>query len=313
MRNDGRQLLGLIRVLTGEYRSAEISLESGESLKVGRAATNNLIFENQKGVSRNHCVITWHADDGAFGVYDTSSTGTRRWDTKELLPKNDKALRLAPETVISIGTSGIRLLLTVIEKYPDITWNGLHPGMEIEGRYVVVRIMDQKPDSVIYRCDDKVLGMPVAIKAFRNDKEAEIEAKNMAHFRNAKDIVNIYGVIKHGETSFIVMEYIWWDLLSEKLKLWGKIGVSQAKEITECILDSVRKMHDKGVAEGVIDPGDIYINMENDKPMVKVYLSLEEKEDGVPIDLGINEIGKRLFRSLTGKKHYRTKKNRRGK
>ncbi len=128
MINNNEKKQGLIRIITGEYSSGEIRLKDGEKIKVGRAVDNDLILEDQKSVSRNHCAITWYADEEAFGVCDTSSSGTRREDTHEFIPKQDEELRLEPGTVISIGGVENQLLLTAVGSDGEVG-AGLYPGL----------------------------------------------------------------------------------------------------------------------------------------------------------------------------------------
>lgn len=51
---------GVLVGLAGIYKGAEIPIQDGETIRVGRTADNDLVFENQQKVSRKHCVISFH-------------------------------------------------------------------------------------------------------------------------------------------------------------------------------------------------------------------------------------------------------------
>lgn len=93
---------GVMVGLTGLYAGAEIPMNSGEYIKLGRAATNHLVFDGQSNVSRNHCKIKWEAEHKKFIFCDYSSNGSFANGSEDCLPQNLE-VEMAPGTVIAIG------------------------------------------------------------------------------------------------------------------------------------------------------------------------------------------------------------------
>ena len=93
---------GVLVGLTGMYAGAEIPFENGECIKLGRLPSNDLVFEGQEKVSRNHCRIKWDADSKKFVFCDYSSNGTYVNGSEECLPQNLE-LPMEPGTIIAIG------------------------------------------------------------------------------------------------------------------------------------------------------------------------------------------------------------------
>lgn len=93
---------GVMVGLTGIYAGAELPLPDGEFIKLGRQKTNNLIFEGQGKVSRDHCKIKWDAAAKKYIICDYSSTGSFVNGSRDCLPQNLE-LMLEPGTVVAIG------------------------------------------------------------------------------------------------------------------------------------------------------------------------------------------------------------------
>lgn len=93
---------GVLVGLKGMYAGAEVPLNPGEYIKLGRAATNHLIFEGQTNVSRNHCKIKWDAEHKKFIFCDYSSNGSFVNGSEDCLPQNLE-MEMAPGTVIALG------------------------------------------------------------------------------------------------------------------------------------------------------------------------------------------------------------------
>ena len=303
MTDSEEQREGLIRVLTGEYRAAEIRLKNGETIKIGRAADNDLVLKDQKSVSHYHCTITWYAHEETFGVSDISSSGTRREDTGAFLPKDGRLLRMDPGTVLSIGGVDNQLLLLMDKTEDDSdydNWAWMYPGMVINNRYVVEKMIAREKRSVTFRCRDITLDMPVSIRSFADDEVTKRDAKNLAKFRSVKGILNVYGVINTEEKSYIVMEYNGWDLLSDRMNEWENPDPVLARRITEIIMSVVNEVKNGGLTEGMINPDNVFVSDDHVRPDVKLYLSVEEDKDGISIGPDERELKDRIWRMIMG-------------
>lgn len=93
---------GVLVGLTGRYRGAEIPFRAGETLKLGRDMSNDVIFEGEPKVSRCHCRITWHPELPGFKLLDQSANGCFANGSEDCLPQNME-IDLEPGTVLAIG------------------------------------------------------------------------------------------------------------------------------------------------------------------------------------------------------------------
>ena len=93
---------GVMLGLSGLYAGAEIPITDGERIKLGRVNTNDLIFEGQEKISRNHCYIKWDAKEQVFYICDYSSNGTFINGSEDCIPQNLE-IAVEPGTILAIG------------------------------------------------------------------------------------------------------------------------------------------------------------------------------------------------------------------
>lgn len=93
---------GVLVGLTDIYAGAEIPLTDGDYILLGRMASNHLVFEGQKTVSRNHCRIKWDEKRKKYIFRDYSCNGSFANGSEDCLPQN-LDLELDPGTTISLG------------------------------------------------------------------------------------------------------------------------------------------------------------------------------------------------------------------
>lgn len=85
----GRAPRGVMVGLAGIYAGVEIPFAPGETIRVGRDSSSNLIFDKRAPrVSRHHCEITWNAGSGNYSIVDTSTNGTFKNGSEDCLPQN---------------------------------------------------------------------------------------------------------------------------------------------------------------------------------------------------------------------------------
>ncbi|MBR1866294.1 MAG: FHA domain-containing protein [Lachnospiraceae bacterium] len=93
---------GVMVGLTGIYTGAVISFRDGESIRLGRMTDNDLIFDGQDKVSRNHCYIKWNGTEQKFLIKDSSSNGTFVNGSEDCLPRNIE-IEVPIGSVLAIG------------------------------------------------------------------------------------------------------------------------------------------------------------------------------------------------------------------
>lgn len=101
---------GMMIGLAGVFQGAEISFQPGETLKLGRDNSNDLIFTNSDKVSRCHCEITWLPQKNKFRILDYSSNGCFVNGREECIPQNI-AIELELGTILDVGDQSNRFQL----------------------------------------------------------------------------------------------------------------------------------------------------------------------------------------------------------
>ncbi|MBQ0027071.1 MAG: protein kinase [Lachnospiraceae bacterium] len=163
----------------------------------------------------------------------------------------------------------------------------LQVGEVLANQYVIGKVIGEGGFGITYVGWDQDLDIKVAVKEFfpngfstRNttvsatvsasmaddgeffdmNREKFIkEAKTLATFMNEPGIVSVYRYFSENNTVYIIMEYIEGISLKEYLKRKGKLTVEETIGITGPIMNSLAKVHEKGVIHRDISPDNIMI------------------------------------------------------
>ena len=162
----------------------------------------------------------------------------------------------------------------------------LSPGTVLGKHFIVGTVIGVGNYGITYRCYDTTLGVVVAVKEFfpmgfvsraagekrvwlltqnqghrYRDKVQRflMEARSIAQFGKAKDIVNVYDFFEENNTAYIIMEYVDDPLLQDYLKQCGRVDAETACKITESIVEAVKKLHAKGIIHRDVSPDNIFI------------------------------------------------------
>lgn len=95
---------GIITGIQGAYAGAEIPIQSGTTVMIGRDPSVCSIVIKDEKTSRKHCEIAYNAENGMYAVTDYSSNGTFTQDGGRL--PSGTAVPLVAGTEIQIGESG---------------------------------------------------------------------------------------------------------------------------------------------------------------------------------------------------------------
>ena len=141
----------------------------------------------------------------------------------------------------------------------------LEPGSSL-GSYEIVSPLGKGGMGEVYRARDSRLGREVAIKvlpaAFAEDDERlarfEREAKSLATF-NHPNIATIHGFESEGEISFLVMELVDGEDLSERIAR-GPIPMDEAISLFLQIAEGLEAAHEKGIVHRDLKPANIKVN-----------------------------------------------------
>lgn len=182
-----------------------------------------------------------------------------------------------------------------VEGTPPKQPHYLTPGTIIGNHFIVGPVIGVGGFGITYKCFDSTLGVVVAVKEFfpvglvnrapgesqvgllSGDKAVQyreqlkrflMEARSVAQFGNAKDIVNVFDFFEENGTAYIIMEYIDGVLLKDYMDKMGRIEPEYAMGIIMPIIEAVKKIHSKGIIHQDISPDNIFIM---DERTIKIF------------------------------------------
>lgn len=154
-----------------------------------------------------------------------------------------------------------------------------YTGITIDGRYRVIRLLDQGGMGAVYLGEHIALGRLVAVKfllaeyAHRDDviKRFYREARAAAAIKHPNIIdVSDVGLSSQGEP-FIVMEYLEGESLAQMLARVGPIDIPAACGILEPALRALQVAHEKKIVHRDIKPDNIFLHHgQNSSPEIKL-------------------------------------------
>lgn len=162
----------------------------------------------------------------------------------------------------------------------------LKPGTVLAEHFIVGTVIGEGNYGITYRSYDTTLGVMVAVKEFFPDgfvsraagekrvwlltqnrghryrdmvQRFMMEARSIAQFGEASDIVNVYDYFEENNTAYIIMEYVNALLLQDYLEKEGRIETQKALQIMDSILGAVKKIHARGILHRDISPDNIFV------------------------------------------------------
>ena len=97
---DRIMVTGYLHGNSGEFKDAEIPIQPGETIAIGRSATCNLVLQNP-AVSRVHCYVQYDDSKGDYIVRDVSMHGV--YDSFGKPIEKNVDVKIKPGTTIQIG------------------------------------------------------------------------------------------------------------------------------------------------------------------------------------------------------------------
>ena len=146
-------------------------------------------------------------------------------------------------------------------------------------RYRLRNVLGDGGVGTVYRADDKMLDITVAVKvlhpALSRDRSAvkalKAEARTTMQLSH-RYIVRLYDFQKAGANYYLVMEYVDGRTLHEILREYGRLPLSTVLQLVTAIADGLSYAHRRGILHNDLKPGNLMLDV-----------------DGVPkiIDFGI--------------------------
>ena len=136
----------------------------------------------------------------------------------------------------------------------------------IGGRYRVDRAVGKGGMGTVWLCQDQVLHRPVAVKQIHtlpgesadDTRRAMREARSAAAV-NHRNAVSIYDVVEHDGTTWLVMEYVPSQTLSELLASEGRLAPERVGHIGAQVAEALSSAHSRGIVHRDIKPGNILV------------------------------------------------------
>ena len=138
------------------------------------------------------------------------------------------------------------------------------PGTAI-GPYVVEELLGVGGMGEVYRASDTRLGRTIALKMVRDElahtpgfrDRLEREARAIASL-NHPHICALHDIGEHEATTYLVMEYVSGELLSNVLKL-RRLECGKALQYAREIADALAAVHARGILHRDLKPGNVMI------------------------------------------------------
>ncbi len=139
-------------------------------------------------------------------------------------------------------------------------------GKKIDARYEIKELIGVGGMAVVYKANDILSGMTVAVKILKEEyfhnaefcERFRIEGKAMASL-NHKNIVKVYDVSNNINKPYIVMEYIDGITLKDYISQQGALNWKEAVHFTTQILNALQHAHDKSIIHRDIKPQNVML------------------------------------------------------
>ncbi len=145
------------------------------------------------------------------------------------------------------------------------TMSGLETGVELGGRYRLLRKIATGGMGSVWEADDSVLHRRVAVKvisdALAQDPRFVERFRREARAAAGLSHPNVAGVFDYGEdgdTQYMVMELIPGETLAERVAR-GRMDPSEATRIAEGIGAALQAAHDAGIVHRDVKPGNVML------------------------------------------------------
>lgn len=98
----GINMTGRIRFISGAYSGAEVELQPGREMVLGRNSELSQLIIQDPDISRKHCSIRYSVSDGAYYVTDFSTFGVYINDSQRM--EKNVEVRCMPGTKLTLGS-----------------------------------------------------------------------------------------------------------------------------------------------------------------------------------------------------------------
>ncbi len=182
-----------------------------------------------------------------------------------------------------------------VEDTPPESPIHLFPGVLLNERYIVGKVIGYGGFGVTYIAYDCVLQFKTAIKEylpsefatrmlgqtnvtiFGGNKHEQFidglnkftdEAKKLAKFHSEEGIVKVFNTFEENNTAYIVMEYLDGETLADYLEREKTIPSDKAIEMMKPVIGSLKNVHKHGIIHRDIAPDNVFITKRGDVKLI---------------------------------------------
>ncbi len=182
-----------------------------------------------------------------------------------------------------------------VEDTPPESPIHLFPGVLLNERYIVGKVIGYGGFGVTYIAYDCVLQFKTAIKEylpsefatrmlgqtnvtiFGGNKHEQFidglnkftdEAKKLAKFHSEEGIVKVFNTFEENNTAYIVMEYLDGETLADYLEREKTIPSDKAIEMMKPVIGSLKNVHKHGIIHRDIAPDNVFITKKGDVKLI---------------------------------------------
>ncbi len=136
----------------------------------------------------------------------------------------------------------------------------------IAGRYRVVRAVGKGGMGTVWLCTDETLHRQVAVKQVGflpgespGDTARAMREARLAAALNHKNAVSIYDVVEHAGSTWLVMEYVPSQTLSQLIAAEGRLSPDRVARVGAQVAAALNSAHALGIVHRDIKPGNILV------------------------------------------------------
>lgn len=141
------------------------------------------------------------------------------------------------------------------------------PGDRFADRYVIIEEIGRGGMGVVYKAEDKILGIKVALKVIhplyssspsmvRQFKKETLLARSVSH----ENVIRIHDIGEKDNIKYISMDYIKGQNLKELIRVSGALAIKTAITITKQICEALDAAHRKGIIHLDLKPQNIMVD-----------------------------------------------------
>lgn len=151
------------------------------------------------------------------------------------------------------------------------------PPDSIAGRYVVVRAVGRGGMGTVWLCTDEILHRQVAVKQIGSlpgespgDTARAMREARLAAALNHKNAVSVYDVVEYDGTTWLVMEYVPSQTLSQLIASVRRLPPTRVTHIGAQVAAALNSAHSLGIVHRDVKPGNILVG-EDDQAKISDF------------------------------------------